>query len=204
MRSSTKIAFTAGACLLLLGHQGAAAQQALQLQPSVGLELLTGSIENNTAQSQGTGGRAWGMQVNMGVTALRVLSLSADLGIADIADNNAFSENTTGGEMTSSVQAFLGSLAVGLRTPPLSIPEEPSATVSAGVNVGHTWMSAERGIVNCTDCTEQDLEITAGNFWEPGLYVAPSRRWGLNARYRMYAGESDLQNAIMIGISGVL
>ncbi|HEX2078129.1 MAG TPA: hypothetical protein VHG08_10485 [Longimicrobium sp.] len=203
MRSSTKIACAAGACLLLV-YQPARAQQARPLQTSVGLELITGKIEGVAAQSQGTGSRAWGMQVNMGVTALRVLSLSADLGIADIADNNAFSEETTGGEMTSSVQAFLGTLAVGLRTPPLAIPEEPSATVAAGVNVGHTWMSAERGIVNCTDCTEQDLEITAGNFWEPGLYVAPGRRWGLNARYRVYMGESDLQNAILIGISGVL
>lgn len=203
MRASTKIAFAAGAGLLLLGHP-AEAQQTRQLQPSIGLELLTGSIEGGTAQSQGTGSRAWGMQINMGVTALRVLSLSADVGVVDLADNNAFSENTTEGEMTSSVSAFLGSVAAGLRTPPISLPEEPSATVSAGVNVGHTWMSAERSIVNCVDCTEQDLEITAGNFWEPGLYVAPSRRWGLNARYRVYMGESDLQNAIMIGISGVL
>lgn len=204
MHLSTKITCAAGACLLLLGHRGAAAQQALQLEPSVGLELITGKIGEATAQSQGTGGRAWGMQVNMGVTAMRVLSLSADLGIADIADNDAFSENTTGGEMTSSVQAVLGSVAAGLRTPPIAFPEQPSATLSAGVNVGHTWLSAERGIVNCTDCSEQDLEITAGSFWEPGLYIAPSRRWGVSARYRKYTGDSDLLDAIMIGISGVL
>ena len=173
-------------------------------QPSVGLDLITGKIEGATAETQGTGSRAWGMQINMGVTAMRVLSLSADVGIADIADNDAFNENTTGGEMTSSVQAVLGSLAVGLRTPPLAIPEEPSVAVSAGVNLGHTWMSAERGIVNCTDCTEQDLEINAGTFWEPGIYVAPNRRWGLNARYRKYTGESDLLDAIMIGVTGVL
>ena len=201
MRVSTTIAC---ACLLLLGHQAAAAQQALRLQPSVGLELITGSLEDGTAESQGTGSRAWGMQLNMGVTALSVLSVSADLGIADLADNNAFTENTTEGERTSSVSAFLGSLAVGLRTPPLSLSDEPSATLSAGVNVGHTWMSAERSIVQCVDCTEQDLEINAGNFLEPGLYVAPSRRWGLSARYRVYAGESDLRNAIMIGVNGAL
>lgn len=213
MRSPIKISCLAAAALLLVGN-GAAAQEAPPLDsvkaaPSkvesrLGLDLLTGSIESATASQQGTGSRAWGFLVNGGVTAFRILDLSADVGVVDVSDKDAFSENTTAGVKTSSVSAFLGTVAVGLRTPPLDLGDEDTpATLSAGVNLGHTWLSAERSIVNCVDCTEEDLEIRAGSFWEPGLHVTPGgRRWGISARYRIYGGASDLKDSVMIGVTG--
>lgn len=206
MRTRTGIALLA--CCALLAPAEAAAQQTAAPQPAVqpvnrwyqprmGIDFMLGRMEEGTAEAQGTGTSARGLQFAMGVTALRVVDVSVDLGIMGLPDERSFSQETTQGEMESTVAAAMATVAAGLRTPALRLGGPISA--SAGVNVGHTFLSAERSITNCVDCHAEDVSIGAGSFWEPGLLVFHNRT-GLSARYRMYGDGSDVRNVMMIGL----
>jgi hypothetical protein len=162
-----------------------AGRRALPVDKWAGLDLITGAIEGGAAAGAGTGSRAYGAQLRLGLTARRVLTLSTDLGIVGMSDEQAFSQETTGGEMTSGVAAGMGSLALGVRTPPLGTGGASPATVSAGVNAGYTLLHATRTITNCADCHGEDVALRAGAFWE--------------ARYRTYQGRSDIRDALVIG-----
>lgn len=196
----TSVACMAGGVLLLAVENPASAQVQHPLEPRFGLELLTGAVDPDQAEQAGVGTRAWGVQFSGAVTAFRVLTVGVDLGAVGLSDKRQFTENTTEGEKSSSVGAGMGSLALGLRTPPLALGGESPARVSAGVNVGHTWMGANRRIDRCADCHSEDVEIRAGDFWEPALTVNMGR-WGLSARYRVYSGASSIRDAVMIGYS---
>jgi hypothetical protein len=217
MRTSTRFASLAGGCLLFLGAHAAAAQEAPPETPApapeaarpagaierrVGFELITGAIGGEAAEDAGTGSRLWGAQVNVAFTAYRVLSLSGDLGIVGMRDGRQFSQETTVGEQSSGVAAGMATLAAGVRTPPLALHAgEGAAAVSAGVSAGHSWLNANRTIANCYDCHGEDVQIGAGDFWEPALHVSWGRRV-VSARYRMYGSGSDVRDAVMIGLSG--
>jgi hypothetical protein len=188
----TSIACLTGGLVLLAAESPAAAQVQHPLEPRVGLELLTGAVDPDQAEQAGVGTRAWGIQLSGAVTAFRILTVGVDLGAVGLRDNRQFTENTTEGEKSSGVGAGMGSLALGLRTPPLALALGGAnpARVSAGVNVGHTWMDANRTIERCVDCHAEDVNIRAGDFWEPALTV--------------YSGASNIRDAVMIGYSSNL
>jgi hypothetical protein len=192
--------FTSAACLsaALLASHGAAAQNPSSIETHLGIDLLTSRIQDVAAEQEGTGTRAWGGQAIGSVTAYRVLTLTGELGVVDMVDERPFQQGTTNGDMTSSVSAFVGTLAAGLRTPPVALEKESSIRLVAGVNAGHTWLRARRLITNCSDCHAEDVELRAGDFLEPALYVTRGRG-GLNARYRMYRDGSNWENAVVIG-----
>jgi hypothetical protein len=204
MRVPTSAGFLSAA--LLLAFNGAAAQEmdTLELprrnpiESTIGFDLITSRIQDVAAEQVGTGTRAWGGQAIGSITAYRVLTFTGEFGIVDMSDERPFSQGTTEGEKSSSVSSFLGTVAAGLRTPPLALAPESSVRVSAGVSAGHTFISTERSIVECVDCHEEDLEIRAGNFVEPAVYLTRGRG-GLNARYRMYGGDSNWENALIVG-----
>lgn len=201
MRMISSAACLAGSLLLLGGT--AAAQDRPTVQTHLGFDLMTSRIQDVAADAQGTGRRAWGGQAVGTVTAYRVLSLTGELGVLDMADERPFEQGTTRGDMTSSVSSFLGTLSAGLRTPPLALAEESSIRVVAGVNAGHTWVHTRRGITDCSNCHSEDVEFIAGNFLEPALHVTRGRG-GLNARYRMYQEGSHWENAVMVGYTWLL
>lgn len=206
------VASLAGGILALPGAGAASAQdlpsdtsvadtgrRALPVEKWAGLDLITGAIDGGAAAGAGTGGRAYGGQLRLGLTARRVLTVSTDLGVVGMSDEHAFTQETTGGEMTSGVAAGMGSLALGLRTPPLGLGGKSAGTVSAGANAGYTLLHATRTITNCVDCHGEDVALRAGAFWEGVLEVVPGGRWGITARYRTYQGGSDIRDALVIG-----
>lgn len=184
--------------LLLLDGQHAAAQSREEFQPRFGLELITSGVDPAQAENAGVGERAWGVQFSGGVTLLRVINLNADAGGMGLSDNAQFSQPTTEGDKSSSVTAGFGTLSLGLQTPSLRLEAGKPGTLSVGVNAGHTWLSANRSISRCADCHSEDVEISAGSFWEPGVRL-DFDSWGISARYRTYGGDSGLRNALMIG-----
>ncbi len=212
MRKLMVIACMAGGFLPLPGAGAAAAQESPEVVASPetgrrastvgrwsGFDLLTSAIEDGAAHEAGTGTRAYGAQFHLGLTAFRALTVRTDLGIVGMADEREFTQETTGGRKTSGVAAGVGTLAMGLRTPPLALGGKDPATVSVGVNVGYTLVHVTRTISNCSDCHGEDVPLRGGDFWESVLEVAPGTRWRVNARYRTYSGRSDLRNALMIG-----
>jgi hypothetical protein len=180
----------------------AAAQERSDLRPWVGFDLLTSKVDGEAAENAGTGTRAWGVLLTGGVTVEQVVSVSAEIGGVGLRDAAQFTTPTTGGDKTSSVGAGMGTLSVGLQTPPLQM-DAGGPAVSVGVNLGSTWLRVVRGIDQCVDCPSEDLEIRAGSFWEPGLRL----NWdhvGITARYRVYGGDSDVQDALLIGFTAPL
>jgi hypothetical protein len=219
MRSSTKIALFAMACLLAPGTRTAAAQVGIPPDSATmaarpvtaprpagpivrrwGFDLVTGAIDGTAAEQAGTGSRLWGAQVSLGITAHRVLTVTGDFGIVGMSDEAAFTQETNQGSKTSGVAAGMGSLALGLRTPPLSLGARDAA-ISAGASAGATWLHVTRTITNCSNCHGEDVELGAGTFVEPGVHLTSGRR-GISARYRLYGGGSDVQDALMIGLTG--
>ena len=197
-------AFTAFACLfsaLHVVHFGAAAQD-MPVAPRIGFDLFTSGIKQVAADSAGIGSRAWGAQVTGSLTAFRVLSLNAEGGIIVVSDEAEFSQETNLGERTSGVAAGIGTLSAGLQTPPLSLGGPKPLFLSAGVNGGRSWLDMNRTISQCIDCHSEDVNVQAGNFWEPLLQISTGRGT-FSARYRMYGGDSDFQDALMIGYSVV-
>jgi hypothetical protein len=194
---------TSAACLaagLLLAANGAGAQERQQVVPQYGLDLITTGIEPFAADRAGVGSRAWGVQLTGGLVAYRVLSLNVDGGILLMSDERPFTQETTQGEKTSGVGAGIGSVSAGLRTPPLALGGANPRFLSAGVNAGRSWMNVTRTITHCVDCHGEDVRVRAGTFWEPVLEVG-NGRGSVTARYRVYAGDSDVQNALMLGVT---
>ena len=188
------------AALLLATSGTAAAQLPSQVETRFGLELISSGIEPVAADSAGVGSRAWGVQVTGNLIAFRVLSLNAEGGIIGMSDEQPFTQETNQGEKTSGVAAGMGTLSAGLRTPPLSTGGEKPFHVSASVNAGRSWVDVNRNITYCYNCHAEDVEVRAGSFVEPVLQVGTGRG-ALIARYRMYSGDSDFKDALMLGYS---
>jgi hypothetical protein len=196
MRSITSLT-----CLMLLATGGtAAAQGPSSVVTAIGFDLITSGIEAAAADSAGIGSRAWGFQIPVSVTAFRVLSLNADGGILFLSDEQAFTQNTNVGERTSGVSAGTLAISAGLHTPPISLGGEKPLFVTGGVNAGHNFVNVNRSIAQCRDCHTEDVEVRAGNFWEGVLQVVPGRGT-VTARYRMYGGDSNFRDALMVGYS---
>ncbi|HEX6373458.1 MAG TPA: hypothetical protein VF006_31325 [Longimicrobium sp.] len=198
MRHFTSVAFLATGCLLLAAE--AAAQAQPQLDTRISFDLLTSSVERDAAEEAGVATQGYGLQVNGSVTAFRVLAVSLDLGVLGLKDERQFRQNTTQGEKSSSIDAGMFAVAVGLRTPPLALDGATGPRVSAGVNAGYTGLDIDRTIAECVDCHNEELSLRAGSFLEPALHMTFGRG-GLSARYRLYNGESSFQDALMIGYS---
>lgn len=199
MRSLTSLT-----CLtLLLATSGAAAQSRSPFETTIGFDLITSVIETAAADSAGVGSRAWGFQIPASVTAFRVLALNADGGLLFLSDEQAFTQETNVGERTSGVSAGTLALSAGLRTPLLSLGGEQQLFVSAGANAGRNFVNVSRSIAQCVDCHTEDVEVRAGNFWEGVLHVVPGRGT-ISARYRVYTGDSNFRNALMVGYSTVI
>jgi hypothetical protein len=189
--------------LLLATSGAAAAQNRVPVETRLGLDLLTSSIAPGAADSAGIGSRAFGAQVTGSLIAFRFLTLNADGAVILMRDERSYTQQTTQGEKESSVGAGMGSLSAGLRTPSFSLGSDTPLMVAAGVNTGRSWVDVNRTITQCIDCHAEDVEVRAGNFWEPVLHVNTGRG-AYSARYRMYRGDSDFRDALIVGYTVAL
>jgi hypothetical protein len=195
--------FVSATCLCvlqLLAAGGAGAQAKQQVVFTLGADLISNSIDPVAAENAGVGSRASGLQLTGGLTAFKVLSVNLEGGIVGMSDEAPFTQETTQGEKTSGVAAGMGSLSVGLRTPPLSLGGERPVMLAAGVNAGHTLLDVTRTITNCADCHGESVGVEAGNFWEPVVQLGRGRAM-VNARYRTYTGDSNFQDALILGLA---
>lgn len=193
--------FVSATCLCvlqLLAAGGTGAQAKQQVVFTLGADVISNGIDPAAAKNAGVGSRASGLQLTGGMTAFKVLSVNLEGGIVGMSDEAPFTQETTRGEQTSGVAAGMGSLSVGLRTPALSLGGERPVTLSAGVNAGHTLLDVTRTITNCAGCHGEIVGMEAGSFWEPVVQVGRGRGM-VNARYRTYTGDSNFQDALILG-----
>jgi hypothetical protein len=189
-------------CGALLLPAAAAAQDSPRAETRLGVDLLTSSLRNHSATSQGTGTRGWGFQVNVDHSS-GVLSVGADGGLQDVADYNAFTESTTQGDMTSGVSLLTASAKVGLRMPPRPVDPAGRNLVSAGANVGYTIVHGVRTIAGCSDCSTEHLKVGGGVFVEPVVSLHRGRS-AFSARVRLFEGGADVRNVLIVGYSHAL
>jgi hypothetical protein len=199
MRRFVRLSSLFGALLLPIA---AGAQGAPRGETRLGVDLLTSSLRNHSADSQGTGTRGWGGQVTLDY-ASGVLSVGADAGLQDVADYNAFTQSTTQGDMTSGVSLLTASAKVGLRIPPVRVDPAGRNQLSAGANVGYAIVHGVRMIAGCSDCTVQDLKVGGGAFVEPVVALHHGRS-AFSARVRMFEGGADVRNVLILGYSHTL
>jgi hypothetical protein len=202
MGTKRAILSTAGLCVLQLLAPDGAGAQAERAVFRFGADLISTSIDSAAANGAGVGSRASGLQLTGAVTVFNVLTANVEGGIVGMSDKAAFTQETTGGEKSSGVAAGMGSLSVGVRTPPLALGGARPVRLSAGVSAGHTLLDATRTISECYDCHGESVHVEAGSFWEPVMQLDLGRG-AVNARYRAYTGDSDLRDALIVGFSVV-
>ena len=188
------------AALLLAANAVHAQTRTRTIEYGGGMDLITSAINPVAADSAGVGHRAYGLQITASAITHRILSLNAEGGMVLMSDEAAFTQNTNQGEKTSGVGALIGTLSAGLRTPPVDVGEATPTTLSAGVNLGQSFLHVSRTITDCSDCHREGVDLRAGSFWEP-IVTVETPRGALHARYRSYLGASDVNDALIIGFT---
>lgn len=182
------------ATLVALSGRTLAAQQARQIEPTLGLSVGTMSIDSDAAAASQVGDRSWGLQFDFNLLVKRHFVFAVDLGGQFLDDKASFTQNTTGGEKKSTANVTYLSAMTGLRTGMLA-----AVPVQLGVNVGGSVTMSRRSIDNCVDCQVDKLSIPGGAFVEPTVLFGRRQVRG-RVTDRMYFGGSGMQNVISAGI----
>ena len=121
--------------------------------------------------------RRW-IPFNMGITFFQ------------LKDENPFTQATTGGVKSSSLDAMGGYVETGVRV-------KKESPITAGVNVGYMYMSdPSRSIANCSDCNTESISVGGGQ-----LYFAPLIGFSINsfsmlASYRIFDGSGAIESQL--------
>jgi hypothetical protein len=187
---------------VVLATAGAEALQGQDTIPArkpfvVGLTANAMSIDPATAGTQLVGGRSWGMQVDGGLL-LKRLYVGFDFGPQFLSDKASFTQNTTGGEMTSTATLVYFSAMAGPRTPAFQLVPG-MAPIAFGVYGGVSKTVTERSIENCTNCYSEKIDIPGGTFVQPVLLFGAGR-----ARFRLsdrvFVGGKGITSVMSVGM----
>jgi hypothetical protein len=189
---ATVILFTAGATTLQ-------AQDSIPARkPFVfGITANAMSIDPTTAGGQLVGGRSWGMQFDGGLL-LKRLYVGIDFGPQFLSDKASFTQNTTGGEMTSTATLVYFSAMAGPRTPAFQLVPG-MAPMALGIYGGISKTATERSIENCTDCYSEKMDIPGGTFVQPTLLFGAGRA-RLRLSDRVFVGGKGITSVMSVGM----
>lgn len=199
MRSFCNAAGVAlGLGLLVLMSPGSAwGQGRVERETQIEFGGLLSSMDPATAAAEGIRGWPYGIRIG-GAVAEGMGIVSADVGTL------SFPEDRRGGAARYKTSAYLGSVAVGIRTPRIRTGRYD---IIAGTNVGTTWMNAfrsRRGWSGSTGASLPDSlegvadpQIRSGLFAEPAIQIQ-GEEVGVAVRFRVYDGSSSLQRALLV------
>ena len=181
----------------------------------VGLHSGIGWLGRATARQYHIGRPAPTFYVSLGMGFFDLVTLSTSLGALFPKDRAFYEEDVVplygDGPVTSaksSLEVTNYALEVGLRTPSFCIQSGTGnncVALHAFLNYGRAWLSAERSIESCTDCSTQSIDLPGGSLLEPGLvFGIPSRSGiGLDVRtsYRYFLGDAGLASELRLGLA---
>jgi hypothetical protein len=183
-----------GAALLALCTQPLSAQQTRTSVPLLGLTAGTMSIDGGSAALSQVGDRSYGLQLDVGTVIRKHVYLGLDFGGQFLRDHASFTQNTTGGEKTSTASLAYVSAIAGLRSGmPRAVP------IALALNIGGSVTFGRRSIETCEDCHEEKLRIPGGAFLEPALIVGRGKT-RFRASSRVYGGSSGMRNVTSVGM----
>lgn len=159
--------------------------------PVLGFSIGSLAIDPDRAANAQVGERAWGIQLDGGVTVNRFFAFGIDVGGQFLDDHAQFRQNTTGGMKKSNASVTYFSATTGVRSGALG-------PVVLGANVGASATIATRGIDNCVDCNVDKLRIPGGGFVEPMMLIAV-RKFHVRLADRVYFGGDGMRSVMSVG-----
>jgi hypothetical protein len=159
--------------------------------PTLGFSVGSMSIDADRAVQAQVGERAWGLQLDGGVTVRRFFFFGADIGGQFLDDHAEFRQNTTGGMKKSNASVTYFSATTGVRTGQLG-------AFTLGVNAGASATIGTRSIDNCSDSQVDKLKIPGGGFVEPMVLIAV-RNFQVRLTDRVYLGGDGMQSLMSVG-----
>jgi hypothetical protein len=173
----------------------------LNVRAGIGMGWSITFIKSKPALLKGIGTSGSGMMFP-GSVAIYYKSLpftaliDLEIGYAIFDDKKQFTEYTTGGERTSSVNMLHGSVAVGIYYPLIIFTHQYGllANPSAGLSLhfGTGFYTGSRGISDCANCSKENINFLSGLFLEPALQVFLGRAFNFSFSYRVYEKYSEL------------
>jgi hypothetical protein len=165
---------------------------------ALGIVVNALSIDPGIAARQQVGSRAWGLQIDAGVTFARFLYAGVDIAPNGLSDHAGFTQSTTAGDKSSSAMLMYFSALAGARSPAVRIIPGLAAT-SFGLYGGASTTTGERSISECVDCTTEKIDVPGGSFVQPTiLFGEGTTRVRVSDRY--YVGGKGLRSIISLGV----
>ncbi|ABD80297.1 outer membrane beta-barrel protein [Saccharophagus degradans] len=114
------------------------------------------------------------------------------------SDNNSFSqdvENSWGSDSTadSSATAFNFYFEGGYVHP---LNQNVDVALLAGIEL---VLSSTRGIGNCTNCYEEDIDVSSGFYIQPRITYTFENNWFMGASYNLYQG-GDVNSGLSLTV----
>lgn len=118
-----------------------------------------------------------------------IFILGNQIGWDSPKDEKKFTNQTTIGELSSSVSIWNYSFSGGLKIPDIYFSEEKTSFTFASLSFGNMWAFFEkRSIETCIDCDREEVDIDGGLFIQPELYyVYGILGLGISYRYFFYS-----------------
>ena len=174
----------------------------------------TVSLNDKVAATQEIEGSSLTVNSMLGLLVYDVFMVSSSFGAAFPADNGSFGqvvEPEGGGRprtADSSLSVMSYSIAAGLRTPFWALGPAADRWVATALfaQYGAAGIRGHRGIPDCVDCREDDLDIPGGTFWQVGfdLLVPVSKSsgsCGLTVSYRRYGAGAGFFDEVNVDLS---
>lgn len=164
----------------------------------VEMGLISTTLDAERAHEQGIGTWGIGLEFGGGLHVENILLAGVQVSGQFTRDRDPFWNDTTGGEMQSTVMYFDVSPFVGVQTPALKIA--PHQALRLGVSYGKTWAKATRSIDNCVDCDSESMHFRGGTYIEPFISVGTIRHRGsmVVMSTRIYDKQSDMKFAVLV------
>ena len=210
------------ACACVMTCGAAAADEApatsgrlLPLDPfhaGITLGFGAGRVDEETARAEKLGQAGSTFHLGITVELFDVVSAGFSIGTISLKDHAQYQETVVEeGNLSEPFEAdsSLGTMILGLSAG----PRTPSLCLWSGINVymamflyaryGSAWISGERSVPLCVDCSSEELRLRDGSFLESGTDIGfHFGNFGLSlfAGYRRYFGGAAVQGEVQAGL----
>lgn len=119
-----------------------------------------------------------------------LININLEFGAFGIKDNDSFAQFTTQGVQESSTTGFFATPGIGINA--------ENERVFGNLNIGYTFVGANRSIENCADCDTESISLENGISMRPKFGVFVNDKIYLSASYEHYFSK-HLGSLLLVG-----